>query len=89
MNLAPKISVPVILCVAALSFAAGRMAVRPSEVESSQAPAAPLVQREPDRQMPSAVPDHVQMAVGDGVEGARVDRDPHASPASSSASARR
>jgi hypothetical protein len=59
MSLAPKISVPVILCVAALSFAAGRMAVRPPEVESSQAPAAPLVQREPERRMPGALPDHV------------------------------
>lgn len=59
MNWVPKISVPVILCVAALSFAAGRMTTKPPEVAASQAPAAPLVQSEPEPTMPGAIPDHV------------------------------
>ena len=59
MNPVSKISLPAILCVAALSFAAGRIASWPSRVESSQPPAAPVVQSEPELTASITVPDHV------------------------------
>jgi hypothetical protein len=59
MNRGPKIFVPVISCLAALSFAAGRIATKP-RVEPRPGPAAPVGQNQPPERAASiTIPDHV------------------------------